>query len=124
MGKLLHHTGLAVVRECVHYTRRELHNVSWNSLWLHLKVAAILSIMDWEKIDRSWTAQVEMSVRRTSQWSIKKFEKLVGLTHLVPPLDATQAVINLSSKYLDSATTLVLAKRLNFAIDPWRLPIK
>lgn len=119
---------LAIVHECIHFLSWKLNQVSQVALSLHLKIAAELSRTDWERMDRSVTAWTETLMGRVSQRQIKKFERLVRSVQSSSPssLYGARTVVNLCSKELDEATFFwsVLAKGLNFAMAPWRLPMK
>jgi hypothetical protein len=97
-------TSFSLLRERIHYTRRELDTVSRVFLKLYLLVVHTLSAEDWDLISRI-----------TSQ-HCRNFLLLHKVQHPPGPPDSSRIVINLSGVLLKEAACSAQSKGWN---TPW-----
>ncbi|XP_046405428.1 uncharacterized protein LOC124170629 [Ischnura elegans] len=109
---------MAIVRELIRDKRNRLEQCAETLKGLHLRLAATLSPLDWEYIDRATTAMGELLLLKVTGIQKNKFN---NLTTTLPP-DPKRLLINLSNQSIEEPTLLVLSKGLNFAPAPRIIP--
>ncbi|XP_069673690.1 uncharacterized protein [Periplaneta americana] len=122
-AKILRRTSLALVRERIKHLRFELSVIDQELLESCLALSSRLSPMDWDRVDQSLFTQGMASLLQCTKRHTKKFEGLIKSTESVPPLETSRIIINLTDQQLDEATTSVLARGLNFAPVPKKIPV-
>jgi hypothetical protein len=116
-------TSFSLLKERIHYTRRELDAVSRELLKLHLLLASTLSAVDWDLID-SITNEVLRLADDVRARHCRKFMQLHKTQHPTGPPDTSRTVINLSGVPLEEAACSALSKGLNYAVAPGRISAK
>ncbi|KAG8237995.1 hypothetical protein J437_LFUL017715 [Ladona fulva] len=121
-NRILRWASLALVRERINHTRRQLDDVAQKLYQLHLLLASFLAPRDWEHIDVSTTAQAEIASRDVTERHHQNYDKLNSkkLESIQTEIDRT--IVNLTNEDLDDATKSILAKGLNFAVTPKSIP--
>jgi hypothetical protein len=89
---------------------------------LHLRLAAFLSPLDWEYIDKTTTIQGERSFSNHTERQTAKYDRLTLQKKTPPEIDRDRIVVNLTEENLDETTISVLSKGLNFAPSPKSIP--
>ena len=120
--------GLALVRERIRNTRRDLNTRSCQLYSLHLQLSRSLSQEDFDVLDRISAAQAERIQKLTTETHQRKFLKLN------PPKPAVvretqakgqgQTVVNLSKHLLTPEEKSVLSKGFNYALTPRHIPVE
>jgi hypothetical protein len=113
--RILRRTSYALIRERIHYKRRELDNTSRELLHLHLSLASSLRSHDWDMIDNFTTAQAYLILTSATARQKQKFGGLQDTQHATNRIDADKVVVNLTNRVLDPATMAILSKGLNYA---------
>ncbi|XP_046398161.1 uncharacterized protein LOC124164967 [Ischnura elegans] len=122
VSRILRRTSLALVRERIHDKRRLLDCNAKKLMALHLRIASVLSPLDWEFIDRVTTAMGEILLEKEKIRQKSKYDRLPKSKPVAPPLDPKRVVINLTSESFNEATFTALSKGLNFAPAPKTIP--
>ncbi|GJQ73674.1 hypothetical protein Trydic_g14012 [Trypoxylus dichotomus] len=121
--KIIHRTENALTRERVRYTYHELNQISTPLFDLHLELSKLLHEYLWKTIDEISYEHSEHHFNTVTKKHVKKFEKLKPKkTNTQPELYICKTVINLSTLQLSHEQAKVLAKELNFAVAPTRIP--
>jgi hypothetical protein len=102
-------TSFSLLREWIHYTRRELDTVSRELLKLHLLLASTLSAVDWDLIDRITNEKVLRLAEDVRARHCRKFMQLHKTQHATGPLDTSRTVINLIRLPLEEAACSTLS---------------
>jgi hypothetical protein len=114
---------LALLRERIHFNRRQIDNCFRNLLKIHLQLANILSASDWSLVDRiTFNKPIRLGDEIRNR-QCRKFSRLREAQH--PILAVTKdTVVNLSNRPMDDALHSALRKGLNYAVTPTAIPIK
>ncbi|PNF32618.1 hypothetical protein B7P43_G17953 [Cryptotermes secundus] len=112
-----------MLRERIHYTRRELDVVSRELIKLHLRLTQVLSAVDSDLIDRITT---QKAVNIGDEARARQCKKFTNLHKTHPPHlhDNRKTVANLSGVPLEEAPYSALRKGLNFAVAPGSIPVQ
>ncbi|XP_072395251.1 uncharacterized protein [Diabrotica undecimpunctata] len=123
---ILRRASLALIRESIHDTRREIDQINSRLLKLHLILGNTLHPVLWNILDTLSNFRAETNADLTKTKQIKKFERLSLEQHPreTPQQDTCKLVYNFSNFTLDEATKSVLSKGFNFAVAPARIPIE
>ncbi|XP_072401602.1 uncharacterized protein [Diabrotica undecimpunctata] len=123
---ILRRASLALIRESIHDTRREIDQINSRLLKLHLILGNTLHPVLWNILDTLSNFRAETNADLTKTKQIKKFERLSleQQPRETPQQDTCKLVYNFSNFTLDEATKSVLSKGFNFAVAPARIPIE
>ncbi|XP_072384331.1 uncharacterized protein [Diabrotica undecimpunctata] len=123
---ILRRASLALIRESIHDTRREIDQINSRLLKLHLILGNTLHPVLWNILDTLSNFRTETNADLTKTKQIKKFERLSLEQQPIetPQQDTCKLVYNFSNFRLDEATKSVLSKGFNFAVAPARIPIE
>ncbi|KAG8226356.1 hypothetical protein J437_LFUL010495 [Ladona fulva] len=120
--RILRRASMALFRERIRYTRWSLSQCTEEIIRLHLELSSVMASSDWNTLDRitynSSTSCFD-SVRETQT---KKFEGLRKRQKPEIHMEHQRTVVNLSDRSISEAANSILAKGLNFAIAPDRIP--
>ena len=114
-------TGLALVREQIHSTRRSLNSVSERLYEQHLILSKTLDVETWSLVDTMTMRSAENYGEKAKNIQTRKFEGLYKRPE-APQLDINKVVVNLSDTILTTEAKSVLAKGGNFAVTPTSIP--
>ncbi|XP_049946497.1 uncharacterized protein LOC126438164 [Schistocerca serialis cubense] len=110
-------------KERIQQVRRELDFNNKQLLQIHLLLSSTLSPTDWNNVDRITLLQAYAASETAAIRQKKKFEQLAETTrNTTPRLDTSRTVVNLSPHPTSTAAPEALAKGLNFAVTPERIP--
>ena len=110
-----------MLRERIHWTRKEIANIDRESLQLHLLISNNLCKEDWDKVDRLMFNKITNKKECYDKKHHEKFKKHKN-THNTTITDSTCTVINLTGQKLTKEETSVLSKGGNFAVTPRKIP--
>lgn len=120
-------TERALLRERIHYTRKELAKTDRQLLSLHLWVSKELDAETWKKVDQLTAQGMVAEYDTASERQKRKYEQLQHTKSITPShLAAHQhnTVVNLSKHNLSEEERLVLTKGGNFAVSPNTIPVE
>jgi hypothetical protein len=122
--RILHRASSALLRERIQHTRGVLDRCSLELYHLHLELAFFLHQDDWNTVERITFESSTTTFVATRSKQIYKYDNLHSKQHqkLNEGPEKDRHVINLTDNDLDGETISLLAKGLNFAIAPTRVP--
>ncbi|CAK9810876.1 hypothetical protein ANTPLA_LOCUS6713 [Anthophora plagiata] len=118
--RILHRTGLALLRERINFIKKELNRISSRLLDLHLEISGTTLPNIWDTIDRISYEQAEKTYHLRTQKQTEKFNKLAHTSNQSAPL--THTVKNFTDIPLTQDAITILAKGHNFAVTPKLIP--
>ncbi|XP_072377911.1 uncharacterized protein [Diabrotica undecimpunctata] len=125
---ILKRASLALTREAIQDSRRDIDKVNSELLKLYLTLSNKVHPIMWNIFDKLTNFRSETDADLTKKKQIKKFEKLIlqqrPKNKELPTTESSNLVYNFSNLTLDEATNSVLSKGFNFAIAPTRIPIE
>ena len=126
-NRIYRRTENAMLRERIHYTRKELALNDQELFKLHLHLSSTLQRHDWEMLDGLTYNAFESCHASTSQRQRDKFERFASQNIRGRTLDSDRMdrmVVNLSNRQLTPHETSVLAKGEKFAVTPKTVPVE
>ncbi|KAK4879049.1 hypothetical protein RN001_007195 [Aquatica leii] len=113
---ILSRTSLALIREGIQDTRRQLDNINRELLQLYLKLSNIIHPILRNIIETISNFRSETDVELTTRKQKRKFDALKR--------NIEKLVYNVSSFSLDDNAKSVLAKGFNYAVSPSEIPVE
>ncbi|XP_075980176.1 uncharacterized protein LOC142979382 isoform X1 [Anticarsia gemmatalis] len=127
---ILNNASERLLRQLIRNKHSELNRIHSELYVLHVKCSVSLSREDYDLCDRVTYLQASRTFELCSETHERKFSKEYNRRYVekntspAVPDPLTKTVVNLSNVSLDQPTMNILAKGMNFALTPKRIPFE